>query len=213
MSKIDLFLKRAFDIIVSFCGIVVLWVPFLLVALLVKLTSQGPIFFIQKRVGRHGDIFSVVKFRTMSINTEHQGTITTANDTRITPIGTFLRKFKLDEFPQLWNVLIGKMSFVGPRPDVPGYADKLTKTDRVILELRPGITGPASLFFRNEEELLANAKNPKEYNDTIIWPRKVQLNLNYYNYWNFWKDLGYIFITLIPILEKVLRRLGVELLK
>jgi lipopolysaccharide/colanic/teichoic acid biosynthesis glycosyltransferase len=117
-------------------------------------------------------------------------------------VGKFLRRFKLDELPQLWNVFMGKMSFVGPRPDVPGYADKLEEEARKILELRPGITGPATLYFRNEEELLAKAENPKEFNDRVIWPKKVQLNLCYYYHWSFWRDIGYIIVTVFPALDR-----------
>jgi lipopolysaccharide/colanic/teichoic acid biosynthesis glycosyltransferase len=138
----------------------------------------------------------------MFTDAERHGTITTSTDSRITPIGRWLRRYKLDEFPQLWNVLIGKMSFVGPRPDVPGYADRLEGAARTILELRPGITGPASLYFRNEEDLLATSKDPREYNDTVIWPRKVELNLAYAENWSFWKDIGYILITVIPALNR-----------
>jgi lipopolysaccharide/colanic/teichoic acid biosynthesis glycosyltransferase len=150
-------------------------------------------------------MFFVVKFRTMFTDAERHGTITTSTDSRITPIGRWLRRYKLDEFPQLWNVLIGKMSFVGPRPDVPGYADRLEGVARTILELRPGITGPASLYFRNEEDLLASSKNPKEYNDTVIWPKKVDLNMQYVETWSFWKDIGYILITVVPLVDKWLK--------
>lgn len=138
----------------------------------------------------------------MYLDSEKHGSITTSNDSRITPLGCFLRKYKLDEFPQLWNVLVGKMSFVGPRPDVPGYADKLQKDARAILDLRPGITGPASLCFKDEEKLLSKVSNPKEYNDTILWPKKVKLNREYIDNWSFWKDIEYIFITLFPKLDQ-----------
>lgn len=126
------------------------------------------------------------------------GSVTTGSDKRVTAIGKILRKYKLDEFPQLYNVLIGRMSFVGPRPDVPGYADLLQGEDRKILELRPGVTGPASLRFRDEEELLAMVENPREYNDKVIWPEKVEINKAYYDNWSFWKDVGYIFETILP---------------
>jgi lipopolysaccharide/colanic/teichoic acid biosynthesis glycosyltransferase len=192
------FSKRLFDIFFSALGLAVLCIPFLIIALCIKLTSPGPVIFRQQRIGRKGKIFFVVKFRTMFTDAERQGTITTSGDTRITPIGRWLRRYKLDEFPQLWNVLIGKMSFVGPRPDVPGYADRLEGAARKILELRPGITGPASLYFRNEEGLLAKADNPREYNDTVIWPKKAELNLAYAENWSFWRDIGYILITVVP---------------
>lgn len=198
-------LKRFFDILVSILGIIAIIIPICLMAILIKLTSKGSVFFTQKRIGKNGLPFTVIKFKTMYENSNKYGFVTTALDSRITPIGRFLRKYKLDEFPQLWNVFIGKMSFVGPRPDVPGYADKLQGESRKILQLRPGMTGPASIFFRNEEEVLAKVSNPQEYNDTILWPKKVELNLLYLENWSFWKDIGYILITIIPPLEKWVR--------
>ena len=195
------FVKRTFDILASFAGLAVLFIPFLFVALCIKLTSPGPVFFRQQRIGRKGKPIFVIKFRTMVAGAEKHGSITTSSDSRVTPVGRWLRRYKLDEFPQLWNVLAGKMSFVGPRPDVPGYADRLQGIARMILELRPGITGPASLYFRNEEELLAKADNPRDYNDTVIWPKKVELNLAYAENWSFWKDIGYILITVVPSLD------------
>jgi len=197
--------KRSFDLLASFLGIVVLVVPFFVVALLVKISSPGPLFYCQKRVGRFGNLFTCVKFRTMYCGSDTLGSVTSAGDSRITPIGKFLRKFKLDEFPQLFNVLIGQMSFVGPRPDVPGYADKLSGDNRDILLLRPGITGPASIFFRNEEKLLAEQPDPKTYNDLVLWPAKVALNLAYLRNWSFWRDIGYILVTLFPWINRVLR--------
>ncbi len=133
------------------------------------------------------------------------GTITASSDIRITHLGKYLRKYKLDELPQLWNVFTGKMSFVGPRPDVPGYADCLEGENKKILELRPGITGPASIYFRNEEELLAKAINPQVYNDEVIWPQKVKINLRYIENWSFWKDIGFILITIFPFLDRWFR--------
>jgi lipopolysaccharide/colanic/teichoic acid biosynthesis glycosyltransferase len=196
-------LKRLFDIIASFLGGIIL-LPFtIIIALVIKVSSQGPIFFFQKRVGRRGKLFTCIKFRTMYVDSEKHGSITTSADSRITLVGTFLRKFKLDELPQLWNVFIGKMSFVGPRPDVPGYADKLEGEARKILELRPGITGPASIFFRREEELLAAQKDPQSYNDHVIWPAKVAINKIYLQEWGFWKDIGYVFITIVPVLDSI----------
>lgn len=203
MKTINHVIKRIFDLIFSFLGILFLSPVFVILIFLIKLTSRGPIFFIQKRIGYQGLTFSCIKFRTMYVDAEKFGSITTSADTRIIPIGKYLRKFKLDELPQLYNVLIGKMSFVGPRPDVEGYADKLEGEERKILTLRPGITGPASIYFRNEEELLAQANNPKEYNDMVIWPKKVELNLHYLENWCFAKDIGYILITIIPLLDKV----------
>jgi lipopolysaccharide/colanic/teichoic acid biosynthesis glycosyltransferase len=183
-------------------GLIFCSFPFVVIAALVRGSSSGPVFFRQKRIGKGGKCFQVIKFRTMFGDTESQNTITRSGDPRITPVGKFLRRFKLDELPQLWNVFMGKMSFVGPRPDVPGYADKLEEEARKILELRPGITGPATLYFRNEEELLAKAENPKEFNDRVIWPKKVQLNLCYYYHWSFWRDIGYIIVTVFPALDR-----------
>jgi lipopolysaccharide/colanic/teichoic acid biosynthesis glycosyltransferase len=201
MSPTQFYIKRTFDLLCSGIGLILLLLPGMVIGLLIALFSPGPIFFIQRRIGQYGKAFSVIKFRTMYIGSEHKGTITSAVDNRITPIGHFLRKCKLDELPQLWNVLIGKMSLVGPRPDVAGYADELTGENRKILELKPGITGPASLYFRNEEELLAQIDNPKQYNDTVIWRKKVELNLNYYYHWSFGKDIGYILKTMLPRVE------------
>ncbi len=166
-------------------------------------------FFRQKRVGRNGVLFYIIKFRTMRIGAEDGGSITAAGDSRITAMGRLLRRFKLDEFPQLWNVLIGRMSFVGPRPDVPGYADELHGSDRRILDMRPGITGPASLCFRNEEKILAAQADPRAYNDQVIWPKKVTINLAYMRNWSFWRDIGYILITIIPGLNKWLNLINV----
>jgi lipopolysaccharide/colanic/teichoic acid biosynthesis glycosyltransferase len=204
------FIKRSFDVVVSFFGIVILVLPFLAITLVVKLTSPGPVLFRQKRVGRNGKFFTVVKLRTMDSKSENLGSITTALDARITPVGRIFRKYKIDELPQLWNVFIGKMSFVGPRPDVPGYADRLQGRERGILEIRPGITGPASLYFRNEEELLAAETNPRQYNDTVVWPKKVALNLEYIEKWNFWSDIGYIVITVLPTMDRVFKLMQKE---
>jgi lipopolysaccharide/colanic/teichoic acid biosynthesis glycosyltransferase len=154
----------------------------------------GPILFRQKRIGRHGKKFIIYKFRTMTIN--HGGnTISIKGEDRITPLGAFLRKHKLDELHELWNVLKGDMSFVGPRPDMPEYTSKLTGKERFILELRPGITGPATLKYSNEEQLLASVADPKKYNDEILWPDKVRLNLEYYYSRSFWGDISLIFKT------------------
>lgn len=198
-------LKRIFDICAALIGNILLLPITPMILLLVTISSRGAPFFSQRRVGRFGNLFTCIKFRTMYADSEHHGSITSSNDTRITPIGRLLRRFKLDELPQLWNVLTGKMSFVGPRPDVPGYADALTGDDCVLLSLRPGITGPASLFFRYEEQILADADNPKEFNDTVIWPMKVKINREYLNNWSFWKDIGYIIVTVIPHANRILR--------
>lgn len=150
-----MFLKFLFDRIVSFFGLLFLWPVLLIVALLIRIKMPGgPVLFKQKRVGKDGKLFTMVKFRTMTVG--HGGSsVSVAGESRITPLGAKLRKYKLDELPELWNVLKGDMSFVGPRPDVPGYADQLKGEDREVLKLRPGITGPASLKYRDEEEQIA----------------------------------------------------------
>lgn len=155
----------------------------------------GPAFFIQKRVGRNGKLFEMYKFRSMTMG--HSGSsISVAGESRITPFGAILRKYKLDELPELWNVFIGDMSFVGPRPDVPGYADRLQGEERKILRLRPGITGPASLKYANEEEILAKVENPQKYNDEVIFPNKVKINLDYYYNHTFMGDIKLIWNTI-----------------
>jgi len=154
------------------------------------------VLFKQKRVGRNGKLFTMVKFRSMTVS--HSGSsVSVAGESRITPLGAKLRQYKLDELPELWNVLTGDMSFVGPRPDVPGYADKLEGNDRRILQLRPGITGPASLKYRHEEELLAQVDNPQEYNDTVIYPDKIRINLYYLDHYSFVKDIQMIVCTVL----------------
>jgi len=198
-------LKRLLDIIISGAGLIILLPFMILVILAICFSSKGPVFFTQPRVGRDGEIFKLIKFRTMKVGAEKEGSITTASDSRVTQIGRWLRRFKLDEYPQLWNVFIGNMSLVGPRPDVPGYADRLKGRARAILSLRPGITGPATLYFRNEEELLDRAEDPKRYNDRVIYPAKVALNLEYLERWTFSRDIGYILITVFPFLDSFLR--------
>ena len=208
-------LKWIFDRLVSLIGLLFLWPVLLVVAILVKIKMPGgPVFFKQKRVGRHGKLFTMVKFRSMAV--EHGGSsVSVAGEARITPLGAKLRRYKLDELPELWNVLVGDMSFVGPRPDVPGYADQLKGDDRRMLELRPGITGPASLKYRDEEELLAVidkalkdggevkladgrvVKSVEDYNDIVIFPDKVRINLYYLDHYSFWKDIQMIFATVL----------------
>ena len=156
----------------------------------------GPIIFKQQRVGRNGKLFTMYKFRSMKV--AHSGSsISVAGESRITPLGAVLRKYKLDELPELWNVLIGDMSFVGPRPDVPGYADLLKGRDRDILKLRPGITGPASLKYRNEEQILAQVEDPVKYNDEVIFPDKVRINLYYLENQSLWMDIKLIVCTIL----------------
>jgi lipopolysaccharide/colanic/teichoic acid biosynthesis glycosyltransferase len=191
-----MFLKRLFDFIAALFGILILWPLLLILSILIKVKMPGPIFFKQKRVGQHGKLFTMVKLRTMTVN--HGGSsISVKGESRITPLGATLRKYKLDELPELWNVLKGVMSFVGPRPDVPGYADKLTGKERKILELRPGITGPASMKYSNEEEILAEQENLVQYNDEVIYPDKVRINLEYLKRQSFWLDLKIIVYTIL----------------
>ena len=194
-------IKRTFDLISSFIGIIILMPLLIILGLFVKFSSSGPILFKQQRVGRYGKLFYMIKFRTMFVQQESNSSVSVKGDKRITKIGAFLRKTKLDELPELWNVFIGEMSIVGPRPDVPGFADTLKGDDRKILTLRPGITGPASLKFANEEQLLAKVKDPEEYNRTVIFPEKVRLNLKYYHENNFIIDLRIIFATLFRIIK------------
>jgi len=206
-----MWIKYLFDRLVSFVGLVIICPILLLVAILVKIKMPGgPVFFVQNRVGKDGKIFKCHKFRTMTMN--HNGSsISVAGDSRITPLGAKLRHYKLDELPELWDVFIGNMSFVGPRPDVPGYADKLEGDDRDVLKLRPGITGPATLKYRLEDEMIADYVAKKraagdsrpmqeiaiEYNDNVIYPDKVRLNCYYYRHYSFLKDLQMIFCTVL----------------
>ena len=215
-------LKWVFDRVIAFVGLLCL-LPFMLVlAVLVKVKmSDGPVLFVQKRVGKDGRLFDCHKFRTLTM--EHNGsTVSVAGDSRITPFGAKMRHYKLDELPGLWDVLIGKMSFVGPRPDVPGYADQLSGDDRVVLKLRPGITGPATLKYRLEDEMISKyvAQKQKdgdkrdaqviavEYNDTVVYPDKVRINCYYYHHYSFVKDLQIIVCT---VLNKHMKYNGEEI--
>ena len=189
-------LKYIFDRTMALIGLLFLWPILLVVAILIKKQMPGPVFFVQQRVGKDGKLFPCHKFRTMTI--EHNGTsISIAGESRITPLGAKLRRYKLDELPELWDVLIGNMSFVGPRPDVPGYADKLQGENRIILTLRPGITGPATLKYRNEEDLLATKANPIQYNNEVIYPDKVRINRYYAEHYSFMDDIRIIFCTIL----------------
>ena len=192
-------MKRIFDFIASLIGIVVLFPFFIIVSALVKFSSEGPIFFIQERIGLHAKKFQMIKFRSMTVNQSLDSTISVKGDVRITPIGIFLRKYKMDELPELLNVLIGDMSLVGPRPDVSGYADNLIGEDRKILDLRPGITGVASLKYCDEESVLSLQDNPYKFNDEVIYPDKVKLNLDYYYNHNLWIDIKIIFATIFRV--------------
>jgi lipopolysaccharide/colanic/teichoic acid biosynthesis glycosyltransferase len=200
-----MYCKRLFDLIAASIGLLFLSFPIVVISAIVKISSCGPVFYIQNRVGRQGRLFRAIKFRTMYLGADKEGSVTTAIDTRITPVGRGLRRFKLDELPQLWNVLVGDMSLVGPRPDVPGYADALAGDAHRVLELRPGITGPATLYFRYEEELLAKVNDPGRFNDEVIWPAKIRMNLDYLEHRTFWKDIGYILITIAPPLNAWLK--------
>lgn len=189
--------KRIFDIILSIAGILLTWWIVLLAWIVASFETKSNGLFVQTRIGRHAKPFNIFKIKTM-YHVQHTDThVTTSKDTRITKSGAFFRKMKIDELPQLWNVLIGNMSFVGPRPDVPGFADKLKGKERKILELRPGITGPASLKYRNEEAILSQAKDPERYNREIIWPDKVKINRAYMDHWSLSRDIIYIIKTII----------------
>lgn len=192
-----MFLKWIFDRGMALVGLLVLWPVLLVVAVLIRVKmSGGPVIFKQKRVGRDGKLFTMYKFRSMTVG--HGGSsVSVAGESRITPLGAKLRHYKLDELPELWNVLIGDMSFVGPRPDVPGYADQLKGKEREVLKLRPGITGPASLKYRDEEDLLAVQPDPQKYNDEVIFPDKVRINLYYLHHYSFIKDIEMIFCTVL----------------
>lgn len=204
-------IKFLFDRVVAFIGLLFLWPVLLVVAIMIKVKMpDGPAIFVQNRVGKDGKLFKCHKFRTMML--EHGGSsVTMAGDSRITPFGATLRHYKLDELPELWDVLVGKMSFVGPRPDVSGYADQLEGDDRDVLKLRPGITGPGTMKYRNEDEMIADyvaqkrekgdSRDPQEiaieYNDTVIYPDKVRLNCYYYRHYSFFKDIQMIICTVL----------------
>lgn len=192
-----MFWKEVFDRVASLIGLILLFPVLGGVAFLICWKMPGgPVIFKQKRVGQYGRLFTMYKFRSMTVG--HSGSsVSVKGESRITPLGAVLRKYKLDELPELWNVLIGDMSFVGPRPDVPGYADKLEGDDRRMLLLKPGITGPASLKYRNEEELLAEQEDPQKYNDEVLFPDKMRINIDYLNTWSFWGDIKIILCTVL----------------
>jgi lipopolysaccharide/colanic/teichoic acid biosynthesis glycosyltransferase len=197
MSSTDILFKRAFDIIASLAGLLLLSPVILLCWLVATLDTRSNGFFIQKRIGRHGRVIRVCKIKTMYPGDGKRSSIASRNIAVISRSGRIFRKYKLDELPQLFNVLIGSMSFVGPRPDVPGYADHLQGEDRAILSLRPGITGPASIKYKDEESILAAVDDPETYNDRIIWPDKVRINREYLNNYSLLRDLRYIFQTIL----------------
>ncbi|MBQ5775072.1 MAG: sugar transferase [Paludibacteraceae bacterium] len=192
-----MWIKYIFDRVVSLVGLLLIWPLLLVLVLMIRRSMPGaPAIFKQQRVGKDGRLFTMYKFRTMVPH--HSGSsVSVAGEDRITPLGKTLRRYKLDELPELWNILIGDMSFVGPRPDVPGYADCLEGEDREILNLRPGITGPASLKYRDEEELLAKVEDPIAYNNEVIYPDKVRLNRYYYHHYSFVMDIRMIFATVL----------------
>ena len=203
--------KFIFDRFMAVVGLLVLMLPMAIIALLIKVTMPGgPVVFRQTRVGKDGKLFKIHKFRTMT-NEKEISHIAYPNRARVTPLGAWLRRHKLDELPELWDVLVGHMSFVGPRPDVPGYADQLQGDDRVVLKMRPGITGPATLKYRDEEHLIeAYVKQAKAdgdprsedeiaqwYNDEVIYPDKVRINVDYYHHYSFFKDIKIILQTIV----------------
>lgn len=198
-----MFLKRLFDIVASFCGIVILFPLIVIVSILIKLTSKGPVLFKQIRVTKNGKLFKIYKFRTMRENSEGNKQITVGNDSRITGIGHILRKTKLDELPQLFNVLKGEMSLVGPRPEVPKYVELYTKEQREILKVSAGITDYASIYFSNESELLGEAENPEEFYIKKIMPYKIELNKKYIKEIGIVTDIKLIILTILKILGLV----------
>lgn len=204
-------LKWIFDRLVSLIGLVCLSWLYLIVAILIKVKMPGgPVFFVQKRVGRCGKLVKVHKFRSMTVQKKNETFtgIAATETNRITPLGAKLRRYKIDELPELWDVFIGNMSFVGPRPDIPGYADQLKGDDLEVLRLRPGITGPASMKYRNEEEILASVDDPRKYNDEVIYPDKVRLNRYYLHNYSFVKDIQMIICT---VLGKRMKYAGEEI--
>jgi len=193
MSFLDRFLKRSLDLVISVPSLVLL-APLIVVAWMLAARDTGASgLFRQQRVGRGGKPFTICKIRTMRVN--DGPSVTTGSDARITPLGRKLRKYKIDELPQLWNIVTGDMSLVGPRPDVPGYADRLTGEARGLLALRPGITGPATLKYRNEEDMLAGVEDAVKFNDEVIWPDKVRINLAYMNSYSVLRDIRYLLAT------------------
>ena len=187
--------KRFFDLVVSFVGLLLTWWLILIGWIIASIETKSNGMFVQKRIGKDGRLFPIYKLKTMRDDSKVDTTVTTQGDSRITKSGRLLRRLKIDELPQLWNVLKGDMSIVGPRPDVTGYADKLESEDRIILSVRPGITGPASLKYKDEEALLAMQDDPEKYNNEVIWPDKIRINKAYVQEWSLKKDIYYILKT------------------
>jgi lipopolysaccharide/colanic/teichoic acid biosynthesis glycosyltransferase len=188
-------IKRLFDLFFAFIGLLLCIIPILILIAFATISTRKFGLYSQKRIGLHGKSFVMYKIRSMKKG-DDSSVITLKNDPRITQFGKFIRDLKLDELPQLWNVLMGEMSFVGPRPDVSGYADKLSGIDRVILCIRPGITGPATIKFKDEESLLAAQRDPIAYNDEVIWKEKIEINKMYIKNWSLKSDINYILRTL-----------------
>jgi len=197
LSSTDKLQKRVFDIVLSVVGICMTWWLMVLAWIVASFEMKSNGLFMQKRIGKEGKPFFVYKIKTMKTISGINTTVTTSEDSRITTSGTFFRKTKIDELPQLFNVLFGTMSFVGARPDVPGFADKLEGEDRIILELAPGMTGPASLKYRDEENILAKEQDPQRYNREVIWPDKVEINKMYMKHWSLKKDIDYMIKTIL----------------
>lgn len=196
-------MKRLFDIIASACGLIVLSPLFIILSVWIKLDSKGPVFYRQVRVGRHNKDFRIFKFRSMRVGADKQGLITVGGrDPRVTHSGYFIRKYKLDEFPQLINVLIGDMSLVGPRPEVRKYVDMYTEEQMRVLDVRPGITDLASIRYRNENELLEKAEDPDQFYVDVIMQDKLAINLEYVANHSFWYDIKLIFKTFWEIISK-----------
>ena len=196
LTRSQSFSKRSLDLLLAIVGLLLFWPVICIAWLLSSIDSRGNGFFLQTRVGKEGRQFRVVKIKTMRSDKGLTTTVTRSNDPRVTPLGRFFRRTKIDELPQLWNVLLGEMSFVGPRPDVPGFADQLKGKERAILSIRPGITGPATLKYRNEEEILAAQPDPERFNQEVIYPDKVRLNLEYIRNWTLTGDVRYICQTI-----------------
>ena len=197
LSRVERRQKRVFDLLLSVVGIALTWWIMLLAWVIATIETRSNGLFMQERVGENAKLFKVFKIKTMKPVSGVDTTVTRSGDIRITKSGAFFRKTKIDELPQLVNVLFGTMSFVGPRPDVPGFADRLEGEDRIILTLRPGITGPASLKYKDEEVLLAKQKDPESYNREIIWPDKVEINKAYIKEWTLKKDVAYLIKTVL----------------
>jgi lipopolysaccharide/colanic/teichoic acid biosynthesis glycosyltransferase len=193
MTSRDRIVKRSFDLVSAVLGLIFLWPVILVTWIIARRDTGASGFFRQDRIGQSGKQFRIVKLRTM--RDVGGTTVTTAADSRITKWGSRFRRWKLDEVPQLWNVLLGQMSIVGPRPDVPGYLDQLGGDDARLLQLRPGVTGPATLKYRDEEYLLASQADPEAYNAKVIWPEKVRINLEYNDNWTLKRDLSIILET------------------